>query len=71
MNKKLIFSILLVLLLVIFSVQNSSKCDVHVFFWTIPCPISVLMVILFLMGLLAGVFIRKPSMRKNEMDDNL
>ncbi|NLI23471.1 MAG: LapA family protein [Bacteroidales bacterium] len=70
MNKKLIFSVILVLLLVVFSVQNSSSCDVHIFFWTIPCPVSVLMVILFVMGLLTGVFIRKPSTKKNDKDDN-
>ena len=71
MNKKLIFSVILALLLVVFSVQNSSSCDVRIFFWTIPCPVSVLMVILFLMGLLTGVFIRKPSTKKNDKDDNL
>jgi len=71
MNKKFIFSVILVLLLVVFSVQNSSTCDVHIFFWTIPCPVSILMVILFLMGLLTGILIHKPATKKQEKDESL
>ncbi|NMB72623.1 MAG: LapA family protein [Bacteroidales bacterium] len=71
MNKKFIFSVILVLLLVVFSVQNSSNCDLHVFFWTIPCPVSILMVILFLMGLLTGILIHKPATKKREKDESL
>ncbi|MGB9746507.1 MAG: LapA family protein [Bacteroidales bacterium] len=71
MNKKLILSVILVLLLVVFSVQNSSSTNIHIFFWTVPCPVSLLMVILFIMGLLTGVFILKPSEGKSSSDDNL
>lgn len=54
MKIKLTFIIVLILLVVIFIIQNASVVDIKVFFWTISISRILLMFILLLIGIIIG-----------------
>lgn len=76
LRKKVQFSfwifIILAVLLVIFSVQNSEAIGVRVFFWNVNVSLAILLIGTFLTGLITGALYayRKflPESRKVEKD---
>lgn len=64
MNKKAVIIVLLLGILVILSVQNSFNVGISFFFWKINLPLSVVMLLLFLIGFIIGMFVRKSSLKR-------
>jgi uncharacterized integral membrane protein len=54
MNYKLISSLIIICLIVVFIIQNAAMVEIKVFFWTISMSRVLLMFILLAIGILAG-----------------
>ena len=68
MQFKLTAIILLILMSVIFIVQNSATVDVKVIFWTISISRILLMLILLIIGIVIG-FLLKSYMRHRKLPE--
>ncbi len=69
MNKKTIFMAFMAVLIIIISMQNIQEARFNFFFWTITFPMIVFIIILLLLGFLAGYIITSYfSERKNCRD---
>lgn len=72
---KLVIGVIIILLLVIFSVQNSMSTTVKVYFWDVNAPLVLLFVISFTLGLLLAVVsvwpISRHSKRKTKLIEQL
>lgn len=72
---KIVAGMVVVLLLVIFSVQNSYPAAIRVFFWDINAPLVLSFVICFILGLLTAIIalwpISRHSKRKSKLIDDL
>lgn len=66
MGAKEIVFIVLLLIVVIFSVQNIQPVEIKLFFWQISAPAVLTIVICFLLGFLAGWFFRWSRERKKD-----
>ena len=55
MRTKLIVISILFLLFAILAAQNTTTTELKIFFWNLPVPLSVLIVIIFIIGLVIGI----------------
>ena len=68
MNKthpKLIASIIIAVLVIIFMFQNSETIQIHVFFWTISMSRAIMVFSLLVAGILIGWFLNSYFSTKN------
>ena len=72
MQRSLIFALLLVLVIVVFALQNSDPIPVKLFFWEIESSIAFVMTSVLFIGALLGVLFSLPSIfKKNEKIEKL
>ncbi len=64
MQRSLIFALLLVLIVVIFALQNSDPIPVNLFFWTIESSAALIMTTVLFIGAILGVLFSLPSISK-------
>ena len=68
MNKthpKLIVSIIIAVLVIIFMFQNSETVQIHLFFWTISMSRAIMVSSLLIAGILIGWFLNSYFSTKN------
>ena len=58
MKTKLVVSGGLILLVMIFAVQNSATVDIRLLFWDVAFPRSLLIFMMLLIGMVIGWFLR-------------
>lgn len=58
MKTKLFIAIGLILLVMIFAVQNAATVDIRLLFWDVALPRSLLIFMMLLIGVLIGWFLR-------------
>ena len=63
---KKIFLALLLILIIIFAVQNSSTISIEMFNWSVNLPISILVIFIYILGMTTGGILF--SVIKNLMD---
>lgn len=70
---RIFFTILLGILLVIFTIQNSEIVVIKLFFWIFEIPEALLIIVCIFIGLLIGLLIpkKKPKPVNNKNDDFL
>jgi uncharacterized integral membrane protein len=61
MNAKLITSIALAGLAVIFIFQNTTMVELKLFFWTLQTSMTLTMFLIFSLGILTGWLLRNPK----------
>ncbi|HJX71179.1 MAG TPA: LapA family protein [Bacteroidales bacterium] len=69
MRTKLIISLLLLMLAVIFAIQNSSGIIVKFFFWETAIPVALIIVIALSVGVILGLIVSKPGKKSVKTDD--
>jgi putative membrane protein len=67
---RIILTILLLILLVIFTIQNSEIVVIKVFFWIFEIPEALLIIICIIIGLLIGLLIPKRKAKSVKKEDN-
>jgi len=69
---RIFITMLLLILLVIFTIQNSEIVVIKVFFWIFEIPEALLIIVCIIIGLLIGLLIpkRKAKSVKNENVDS-
>ncbi|MES2618849.1 MAG: lipopolysaccharide assembly protein LapA domain-containing protein [Bacteroidota bacterium] len=72
---KLITAVVLLILVIIFAIQNSDTTTVKLWFWDMQLPLIILFLVCFLAGLLFAVLailpVYKSSNRKSKLIDEL
>ena len=70
MKYKLIISLVLICLIVIFIIQNVAVVEIDFFFWTIAMSRVLLMLILLIVGIIVGWLLKSYSIqhRKNDSE---
>lgn len=58
MTSKLVIAIGLILLVMIFAVQNAATVDIRLIFWDVALPRSLLIFMMLLIGVVIGWFLR-------------
>lgn len=58
MKTRLIATVVLILVVVIFLIQNAAVVEIRLLFWEIAIPRSLLIVVMLLIGILIGWFAR-------------
>lgn len=75
MNTKLIISFCLLILVVVFSLQNSVSVPVRFIVWKTELPVALIIIISLsfgiIMGLLYSIPRKKPAIEKTEKDEAL
>ena len=66
MNYKLIISLIIICIIVIFIIQNAAVVEIHIIFWTITMSRVLLMFILLAVGIIAGWLLKGYSMHRKE-----
>lgn len=64
MRRNLIIALVLMALLVILTVQNAADVSLKAFFWECKLSISILVLICFIIGVLTGILVSIPDIRK-------
>ncbi len=64
MQKSLIAALTLVLLIVIFALQNADIVTITIYFWEFTSYISLIMILMLFLGVVMGVLFSWPSIRK-------
>lgn len=71
--RQTIFAIAVALIAVIFAIQNSDEQQLNLFFWKVTMPLSLLIVLTLIIGIVAGVLIMtRPYLKaknKNSVSD--
>lgn len=72
MRIRIFVTILLAILLVIFTIQNSEIVIIKLFFWIFEIPRALLIVICIFIGVLIGILIPKKRAKsiKNDNDES-
>jgi uncharacterized integral membrane protein len=68
MNFKIILSVILAGITLIFIIQNFAVIDIRFFFWTFSISNSVLMFLLLLTGFILGRLLHNYSIQRNIKD---
>lgn len=68
---KVTIAVILMLLVVIFSIQNSSSTPVKVYFWEVNAPLVLLFVICVMLGILAAIIALWPISRYSKKTQKL
>lgn len=61
MQRNLIINLLLILIVIIFAVQNYEMIDIMLFFWPVEVSKALLVIIVLLIGVLLGIFASTAS----------
>ncbi|MCG6969434.1 MAG: LapA family protein [Gammaproteobacteria bacterium] len=69
-NVKLIISLILVVLLVVFIVQNAAVVELHFLFWTLSMSRSLMILFVLFIGLLVGWIVGSQFHHKPSTDEN-
>lgn len=56
MQRNLIFNLILILLVIVFAVQNYEPVNIRLYFWDVEVSKAFLVVLVLLIGVLLGVF---------------
>ncbi len=64
MQRSLIIALLLIVLTVVFALQNSGPVPIKLFFWPVEIPVAFLIPVAVLFGALLGVLFSIPAIRK-------
>ena len=64
MQRSLIFALLLVLVIVVFALQNSDPISVKLFFWDIQSSKALIITSILFIGAILGVLFSLPSIFK-------
>ncbi len=64
MQRSLIFALLLVLIVVVFALQNSDPIFIQLFFWKVESSVALIMTSVLFLGALLGVLVSLPSIFK-------
>lgn len=69
---RILITILLLILLVVFTIQNPEIVVIKLFFWILEMPEALLIIVCIIIGLLIGLLIpkRKAKSVKNENDSS-
>jgi uncharacterized integral membrane protein len=65
MKNKIISSVALLLIVVLFTLQNTEVINIRVLFWTLPVSKALLMFILLGLGVLTGFFLGSYSRKRD------
>ena len=74
MKKSFWVSLVLVVILVIFSVQNAEPVNVNIFFNEVEISLAILLIVVFLSGVLAGAsyfFIKSKKNKKTPVNEGV
>jgi len=72
MQRSLIFALLLVLIIVVFALQNSASIELKLFFWNIRSSAALIITSVLFIGAILGVLFSLPSIiKKNEKIEEL
>lgn len=63
---KVVLAVVLMTLIVIFSIQNSSSTPVKVYFWEVNAPLVLLFIISFMLGIIAAIITLWPISRHSK-----
>ena len=63
---RLIFSLVLVSLVLVFALQNAATVEVRFLFWSLPLPRSLLIFFVLVIGVIAGWFLRGATRKARE-----
>jgi len=66
MQRSLIIALLIMLLTVILTLQNSGPVTLTLLFWTVNMPIAVLILIAVVLGALIGTLFTVPAIRRKD-----
>jgi uncharacterized integral membrane protein len=69
MNYRLIISLVLIGLIVVFIIQNAAVVEIKAFFWTIAMSRGLLIVILLSIGVLVGWFLKTYFTHRRDAED--
>jgi uncharacterized integral membrane protein len=64
MKKKTVWILVLVVLFAILLIQNSTKTDLKLYFWSLSGPLFILVFFIFLLGFLVGFLAAKNGHKK-------
>lgn len=70
MQKYLIASLLLVIVVVIFALQNAATVTITLWFWNIEAPLALAILTSLLIGALAGVLFSGKRKKVVQIQDN-
>ena len=65
MNAKLIASIILAGLAIVFIIQNIAVVELRFLFWTLPMSMALAMFLIFSLGMISGWLVRGTFSRRN------
>ena len=66
MNYKLISSLIIICLILVFIIQNAAIVEIKLFFWTISMSRVLLMFILLAIGLIAGWLLNNYRVKRKK-----
>lgn len=69
MRTKLIIISVLFLLFAILASQNTASTQLNFFFWNITAPLIVMIVVIFILGLVIGIFISSSYEKKKQTEE--
>jgi uncharacterized integral membrane protein len=64
MQRSLIIALLLIVITVVFALQNSNPVTIRLFFWTVNIAVAYLIPVAVLFGALLGVLFSLPTLHK-------
>lgn len=64
MQRSLIIALVIIVITVVFALQNSGPADIKLAFWEVEVPVAVLIPVAVLFGALLGVLFSIPALRK-------
>jgi len=70
-NIKLIVSLVLAVLLLVFIIQNAAVVELHLFFWTLSMSRSLMILFVLFIGLVIGWIVGSHFSRKAQANENL
>jgi len=68
MKFKIILSLVVAVLIVIFIVQNVAVVDIKFLFWKLSMSRSLMMLFLIIVGIIIGWFLKSASVRRQKED---
>ena len=71
MKYKLIISLVLICLIVIFIIQNVAVVEIDFFFWSIAMSRVLLMLILLVVGIIVGWLLKSYSIQRRKNDTEI
>ncbi len=69
--KQLIIASLLVLIVVIFAVQNAESVSVHFISWELSMSLALLLIVTLIIGLFIGILVVTPRLLRSKKELNV